>query len=384
MTRFSSSLAIAVSLLALTGVGYVLTKDPAIPHKSVERSELDALLTRLDDLEDRLARLAARRDEASALAGGPAAPTAEDRPATELPDFSTAGDAQPPTDEGALLARLEAIETRVRGLEEDPVARAYSFLRSESAELRRRGIHQLRELARSDPEARAALREMLADPDAKVRSTALISLGDIKDQEAVPLVVDLLGDDDIDVRRNALHALTRLDAKDAAADIASFIDDEDGKMRWLAIDAMGKLGHKEAAGALVSALHDDDANIRGQAAMSLGEIGATEALPQLREFYKSASTEGIGTQRRDRYQAAYAMKRLGDPAAARAEVIRLGDIVFTSKDDRARGGALHGVAWLGSDDPVGREILQKAAQDPNEWIRKTAKKALEPKNDRDE
>ncbi len=41
MTRLSSSLAIAVALLALAGAGYVLTKTPAISNSSVDHVELD-------------------------------------------------------------------------------------------------------------------------------------------------------------------------------------------------------------------------------------------------------------------------------------------------------------------------------------------------------
>ena len=47
-----------------------------------------------------------------------------------------------------LLARLEALETRLRGVEEEPVQRAFTYLQSSSAELRKRGIYNLETIAK--------------------------------------------------------------------------------------------------------------------------------------------------------------------------------------------------------------------------------------------
>ncbi len=374
MSRFTSAFAVAISLLALVGVGFVLTSGPDRPDSEVGRVEMELLHARLNALDKRLDKLASRSADSTQAAPSTAlsegTPDARSRSEEDPVENGSSGD-------GALLARLETLETRLRGLEEDPIERAYAFLRSSNADLRKRGIRQLQSLAKTDPEARAALREMLADPDAGVRAVALDKIAEIKDQEAAPIALSLLDDENADVRRKAVHTLARLDAKEAATDIAGFIADEDDKMRWLAVDAMGKLGHRAASGALLEALSDENMGIRGEALLSLGEIGATEALPQVRAFYEEVTAEE-GPDRGDhRYRAAFAMKQLGDASAAHVEIGRLGQTVLSEQEDgRRRIGALHGLIWLGRDELAARQVLEQAAQDSNEWIRRTAQRAL--------
>ena len=64
---------------------------------------------------------------------------------------------------GSLLARLDDLDLRIRGLEEDPIERGYSYLSSQNSELRRQGIYALERIAKLDPQARETIRQMLQD-----------------------------------------------------------------------------------------------------------------------------------------------------------------------------------------------------------------------------
>lgn len=347
MVRLFFALTLSLSLIALLGVGYILLKDDGAQDSG---DEADQLYARIDQLEERLENIDA------VLAAYPqpvqAAPASELNEAGVPDDAdggSTEGDAEKPATEKTVMARLESLEIRLRGLEEDPAQRAFTYLQSESAELRKRGVRGLEALARSDPEARAALREMLADNDAGVRYVAI-------------------------------ETLMRINDKDAAADIAHYMGDENPKVRERAVDAMGRLGYKDAAEALAYALGDENPGVRREAIFSLAEVGAKEALPQLQAFYNNVTKETAREIRDQRYVIAHAMKRLGDPSAAQAEIVRLGETVVNGQNDRERGGALKAISWLGDNEPVAREILKKVVNDPNKWISEHAKRVLDGNN----
>ena len=383
MSRFPAALAISLSVLALVGVGFLLTNQGARVVSTPSSSDVVDLADRLEALESRVSELAVERPSArrpdrrerDALGTGV-------RDAGELAESDDSDEESTQPSEGDLLARLDTLETRLRGLEEDPIQRAFTYLSSADAELRRRGVHEIERLAKSDPEARAALVERLDDEDAEVRAAALDTLTDIGDDEAAVLAASLLDDESSKVRREAIQTLVRTDSKDSAADIARFLDDEDDKVRELAVDSMGKLGYGAAAGALLGALGDEDGDVRGEAISSLGEIGAKKALPRLRELYEEQNTEG-GLQRGDhRVRLAQALKQLGDRSVLEVEIQRLGDIVLNGNNDRSRGGALRGLMWIGRGEPAAREVFQQAAESGSGWIRREARRALGEEDDR--
>ena len=96
---------------------------------------LAALEARLARIEKRLAAGGARRSAAPVNADEPAAPS---RPEDEGEEGDAGEDgAAADEDLEGVLARLDIIETRLRGLEVDPVERAFNFLHSGSASLRR-------------------------------------------------------------------------------------------------------------------------------------------------------------------------------------------------------------------------------------------------------
>lgn len=332
------------------------------------------------ELERRLERLEARLAlrEAAGAASPLKVPAPSPAPGSvvdnrePLEDGEDGEEAEASVDLEALLARMDDLSRRVRGLEEDPIQRGFSFLESSSAELRRQGVLSLERLATSDPEARAAIREMLSDPDERVRVTTLDTLADIGDRESVAEMMPLLGDPSAAVRREVVASLTRLEARDAAIHVADLVGDENKDVREVAVDSLGKLKYREGAALLLEALGDESSDVRGEAIASLGEIGATAAVPRLRQIYETDPG-------RHRYRLVSSLRMLGDEQPYQNELAQLSRTAISSQDDGDRIRAIHTLAWL--DREKSRPILQQIVESSSGRVRQEAERALRGERD---
>ncbi len=324
----------------------------------------------LERLEERLDSLQQRLDNTERDFGRPVAAVYVDEE-SEDPGTGESAETKPAVTLADELAKLRSsvndLGYRVQTLEEDPINRGYAFLQSENPELRREGIRSLQRLARFDPAARQALREMLGDPNPRVRQQAIDAVGDLGDKEAIPLLVDLLSNGDAENRREAIQNLGKLGAKDAGAAIAELLSDSSDRVRREAADVLGRLKAKEALPGLLQALSDKNEDIRGEAIASLGEIGAREAAPLLRQLYDS-------NPGRHRTRLVQALRSLGDNAPFKQEVQRLSETALTNEDTRARGRAVQMLSWFARQEA--RDVFLKLREDPNEWIRREAERAL--------
>jgi len=258
------------------------------------------------------------------------AEVAKRRDASPAEEEEGAKTAPAPDRIGAVEATLSALQLRVKGLEEDPVARGYSFLESENAEMRREGINALARAARLDPDIRAAIRGLLRDPSARVREQAAQVLGRLGDKESAPQMRALLADADARIRRRAVGALGASGERDAAREIGGLlVSDADDRVRLAAADAIGRLKAPEAAEFLVEALKDRSEDVRGEAIASLGEIGAVGSAPHLMALYE-------GDPGRHGVRIAIALKALGDPAPIGKEIARLSAVVDSDAEPQAR------------------------------------------------
>jgi len=273
----------------------------------------------------------------------------------------TAEDAQ------RVLARLADLEARLRGLEADPIQRGYDFLGSGNPDLRREGILALERIAKDDPAAKAAIRQMLADPDPRVRMTAIDTLADAGDRESIPSIMNSLADPDRNVREQAMRSLQEMGAREAGPAIAELLKDPDPRLRARAADVVGQMRVKEAADLLVQALGDERNDVRGEAIASLGEIGAKEAIPYLREMYEKNPGE-------ERVRLLRSLAALGDAKPLAEEVNRLAAVVRNEGNEDARRRAIWTLAWLAPEQS--KPVLQQALQDPSERIRQEAARAL--------
>ena len=159
----------ALMVAAVMGIAYLVGRGPDGGARDAVREVVGDRLASLYGIEARLKRL---EEQVALLRRAPAASAGD-------------GAAEPAADAGgdqaALEANLSTLQERVKGLEEDPLRRGYAFLASENPELRRQGINTLDRVARFDPEARAAIRELLKDPSARVREQAAQKLMDVRE-----------------------------------------------------------------------------------------------------------------------------------------------------------------------------------------------------------
>jgi HEAT repeat protein len=346
----------ALMVAALMGIAYYAGRGPEGGARESAREVVEQRLASLDGIEARLKKLedeiASLRSAMAASASGEAAAPAADA------DGSRTG----------MEASLSTLQERIKGLEEDPVRRGYSYLASENAELRRQGINILDRVARFDPEARAAIRELLKDPSPRVREQAAQKLMDLRDKESLPEMKVLLADSDARTRRRAVQALGAMGAKDAARDIGrNLVSDPDDQVRQTSADVLGRLRSREAEESLVEALKDKNEVVRGEAIASLGEIGATTAVPQLRVLYDQGAGE-------HRLRLALALKSLGDEAPLRQEAGRLSDLALSSPEEGVRLQAIRDLAVLARD--TSQEVFTQALKDPSPTVRREAERAL--------
>ena len=369
--------AICLAVLAFgAGIGFVaITSNRQLPSltqlafvvqaidRRVEQLEAD-MDERLRDLEKELleARQAAERlpPSADARVDPGAESSGEPEDASETPP--AAQDLM-----GRLLSRLDELELRVRGLEEDPIQRAYDFLESQNFELRRQGIFSLERIAPFDPQAKEAIRQMLRDQDPRVRLAALDTLADINDKESASLVSSLLADANVEVRRETINTLARLGATDAGAEIASLLKDTDARIREQAADVLGRLRSQDGTELLIQALYDSSEQVKGEAIASLGEVGAKKAIPLLRELYEKSPGP-------HRNRLIWALKSLGDNAPFEAEVRRITQVALTDPSESSRREAIRTLSWFAPDR--GRAVFEQARQDPSEQVRREAERAL--------
>jgi HEAT repeat protein len=370
MSRGNFAVALATSAVALGLIVALLIIQSGRPAR---RDPLDGdlrdLAGRLDiierSLDDRLERI---EGELRSLPAGMGAPRQAAAPGGSATEAARAeGEGRSARDPGEIGSSLESLRLRIEALEADPIQRGYGFLQSESEELRREGIRSLRRLARFDPEARAAIRGLLADPSPRVRMEALDAVRDSRDREAIPAVAALLGDGEAMVRRESIEALAALGARESAPAIAALLNDGDPRVRERAADALGPLKAPEAIDALVAALRDPSGDVRGEAIASLGEIGARGTAPALRAMYDAGA--GVHHMR-----LANSLRALGDPGPFQREVRLLSEQAVSDPDPAVR---LHAVQDLGRYAPErSAAIFQKASQDPDPRVRREAERSL--------
>jgi len=323
----NASMAVLV-IGAIVVIAYQSGRNRNEDTRASVREVIDARLAPLDGIEERLAWLetevASLRDATS--------PNAPDKAGGLTPDAETRL--------SAVQSQLSTLQTRIKGLEDDPVRRGYAFLESENAELRREGVNILQRVARFDPDARAAIRGLLHDPSSRVREQAAQILRNLRDKDSATEMKTLLADSDPATRRRAIQALGAMEVRDAAREIGqNLLMDADDRVREAAADALGILKSQEGVEFLTEALKDRNEAVKGEAIASLGEIGATSAAPQLRSIYDQ--DPGI-----HRLRLALALKSLGDGVPLQKEIGRLSEVAKSGADERIRRQAERDLAVL--------------------------------------
>jgi HEAT repeat protein len=129
-----------------------------------------------------------------------------------------------------------------------------------------------------------------SDPDKRLEGVK--SLGASKDPKAIEYLVQAVGDTDVRVQVKAIQMLGDLRANDATPILVQylFLRTTDPKMKQLILAALGKIGDTRAAQPLIEFLHRDlDRATRGTAIFALGEIGAPESVEPLEHIAQADS-----------------------------------------------------------------------------------------------
>src|SRR5437870_3690003 len=128
-------------------------------------------------------------------------------------------------------------------------------------------------VAPPDPYA-DALRD-IKSTDALRRRRGASTLGELRRQDAVPVLLDLLDDSDASVRSAAADSLGLLRTTSAVSLLSQLLaKDKDDGVRQSAATALAYIGHPQAVDALIAAVSDPAPGVRYSAARTLGAMRA--------------------------------------------------------------------------------------------------------------
>lgn len=124
----------------------------------------------------------------------------------------------------------------------------------------------------------------LDSADADERLEGVKSLGDSKDPKATAYLIQAVGDTDARVQCKAIDLLGNLRADDATPVLVQYLfrSDVEPHLKERVLAALGKIGDARAAQPIVEFLRRDlDQSTRGTAIFALGELGSPDALDRL-------------------------------------------------------------------------------------------------------
>ena len=156
----------------------------------------------------------------------------------------------------------------------------------------------------SNPEVSSALRETLSaeKEDREVKSSCSISLGNLKDALAAPILGKILNGDGGKklqgmIRANAALGLGRIGTKEALEELKKFTreNEKENDIRSAVIMALGITGAPEAKDNILDFLQDKAPVIRGLACIALAQIKDAQAYETISEaLQKNKSPEADG------------------------------------------------------------------------------------------
>lgn len=161
-------------------------------------------------------------------------------------------------------------------LEGDEVERALTHMLGQPT-VRREVVDAL---VRHGTQVVELLAEKLSDEDMDIRKAAVIALGRIGDERAVPALVGALKRDEA-LRVIIADALAKLGDRRAFEPLLALLGDEDVSVRQAAIAALNSIGHPEMPARAAAMLRDEDALVRESAVRIAGYFGFRECIEPL-------------------------------------------------------------------------------------------------------
>ncbi|MDQ7051391.1 MAG: HEAT repeat domain-containing protein [candidate division KSB1 bacterium] len=214
-----------------------------------------------------------------------------------------------------------------------------------------------------------SLRAFLQHPAKAVRKQAIVSLGQMLDTAAVPLILPFVQNPDAALRVEAVFALGQLGTSAAIRALHErWPMEKDAEVRQTLIQALGKIGSTESLDLLHDALRDPLPIIRGEAAVALGIMGYRKVpLPSQAAVLALLLEETLPEVR---WRAMFALMRLADTSAAALMIKGLEDV-----DARVRMNAARGLGNIRATLAV--EPLTRVAQNDPDWrVRVNATRTL--------
>lgn len=191
-------------------------------------------------------------------------------------------------------------------------------------------------------QALRALLPMLDDPDAKVRNSALLALG--QDHLSFEVAARLAKDVAALVRRQAADLLPKYDDVRAIPLLMTLVADPDEGVRSAARDSLILMGEL-AFEAIKRGLKDRNEYVRAACAVAICEFKDPSLAEDVRKLLKDTSAEV-------RASAVEALATYGDQWTN--DILKL----VQDKDARVRAAAIEGLTSI--EGPAGLEALQKA------------------------
>jgi HEAT repeat protein len=339
------------------GGAFVLVMGGAAVASLVREDDDVDVQARLSRLEERLSNLDARNA----------------RPIF-LVDPSQPSDRIAVSEAVAALSK-ELADLRMR-LDGDRGRSPHELAASDDPGTRRRSIRQLRDLARTDPEARRLLSKLLGDPDPRVRREVVDALAELRDPAALGEIASLLGDRDPRLRGHVAKRVGDLAVRSkepgerakAVQMLDPLLADENTRVRREAVDSLRKVGGPEVVSALTRALGDKSFEVQELAIEGLERAGDRQAIAALRQTYG----DGAGP---NALEAAVALNRLGDPSAFQKEAERLRMVLQQPGASDERREALQ--LLVEHNPQEARALIDRALRDPSEAMRREAQRLAE-------
>ncbi|MHB9155163.1 MAG: HEAT repeat domain-containing protein [Endomicrobiales bacterium] len=208
------------------------------------------------------------------------------------------------------------------------------------------GLAELRRIAATRPKLSdkvTAVERARAIARGTVRAAAVLTLGEIKDRESIPLLRQMVGDDDGRVGDACLISLAKMGDPSVKNTFISALESTKQEIRAKAAEALGDIGDPSAVAPLRKRLKDWDRGAKVAAVMALGKLKDVQSVPVLRELLWDKDDIV-------REKAAAALGLMGSPEAAPALEEMLKD-----PNGLVRIAAADSLYLLGRDS--GREFL---------------------------
>lgn len=204
--------------------------------------------------------------------------------------------------------------------------------------------------------ARSVIIRYATDPDPARRRQGLWALGFVVDAADLDLLASAAVDPDPKIRSIALGSLGSLSADDRAfAVLVAGLNDFVPAVRTSAVSALGHSGRPEAVAPLVARVADPDDQVRRLLGNALGKLGDPAATPTLLALLRDRSSDV-------RRIAIGALGTVGGPVAFE-HLVRLA----ADPDPELRGAAADALADVRG--PVAVETLTRLAHDPEPYVR---------------